>query len=250
MIWLRSALFWFALVIVTPLAALVGTIILPLPPRTRYAIMSFWARLMMPWLRMTCGLKYKLVGAENIPATPAMVMSKHQSAFETIALQRIFPAQVWVMKKELLKIPFFGWAIRTLSPIVLDRSKRSEAQKLLMEAGRDRIAKGFWIVIYPEGTRIAPGQRGQYKQGGARLACDLGVPVVPVALNSGEFWPRNSFLKWPGEVTVIIGKPIETAGRTPHEVTAEVEEWIEARIAEIPDAARGPHFPKNLLKQQ
>jgi 1-acyl-sn-glycerol-3-phosphate acyltransferase len=203
----------------------------------------------MPWWRLTCGLKYKVIGAENIPQGPAMVMSKHQSAFETIALQRIFPAQVWVMKKELLKLPFFGWAIRTLSPIVLDRSKRSEAQKLLMEAGRDRVAKGFWIVIYPEGTRIAPGQRGQYKHGGARLASDIGIPIVPVALNSGEFWPRNSFLKWPGEVTVVVGKPIETAGRTPQEITAEVEEWIEAQLAAIPDSARGPHFPKHLLKQ-
>lgn len=241
MIYIRSALFWLAIIVLTPLYALLGNIIRPLPPILRYRIMSTWARTMIPWLRLTCGLKFKVVGQENIPDQPAMLMCKHQSAWETIALQVIFPPQVWVMKKELLKLPFFGWAISTLSPIAIDRSNRSQAQKMLMEQGRDRVAKGFWIVIFPEGTRVPAGQRGKYQQGGARLASDVGVPIVPVAMNSGEFWPRNSFLKWPGEITVVIGKPIETAGRTSREITAEVESFIEGEMEKI--TVRGPHFP-------
>ena len=181
MIWIRSALFWLAILILTPLYAVLGNLIRPLPPMWRYKIMSSWARFMVLWMRLTCGLRYKVIGTENIPTGPAMVMSKHQSAWETMALQKFFPPQVWVMKRELLKLPFFGWAISTLSPIAIDRSNRSEAQKLLMAQGRDRIAKGFWIVIFPEGTRIAPGKRGQYKHGGARLATEIGVPIVPEA---------------------------------------------------------------------
>lgn len=246
MIWFRSALFWLALLILTPLYAVIGNLIRPLPPMRRYKIMSSWTRMMMMWMRLTCGLSYKVIGAENIPAGPAMVMSKHQSAWETMALQKMFPPQVWVMKRELLKLPFFGWAISTLSPIAIDRSNRSQAQKLLMEQGRDRIAKGFWIVIFPEGTRIAPGKRGQYKHGGARLATEIGVPIVPVALNSGEFWPKNSFLKWPGEVTVVIGKPIETAGRTPQDIMADVEAAIEGEMAKI--EGQGPRHPARLGK--
>lgn len=241
MIWFRSTLFWLAILLLTPLFALIGILILPLPPMWRYAIMSVWARTLVFWLRVTCGLRYRVIGKENIPVGPAMVMSKHQSAWETMALQKFFPPQVWVMKREILKLPFFGWAIRTLSPIAIDRSNRSQAQKLLMEQGRDRIGKGFWIVIFPEGTRVAPGKRGQYKHGGARLASEIGVPIVPVALNSGEFWPRNSFLKWPGEITVVIGKPVETTGRTPQDIMTEVENTIEGEMSQI--AIRGPHYP-------
>lgn len=243
MIWLRSVFFWLAIILVTPLFTLAGILIRPLPPQFRYAVISRWAKFMIPWLKLTCGLGYRVIGQENIPQGPAMIMCKHQSAWETMALQVLFPPQVWVLKRELLKLPFFGWALATLSPIAIDRSNRASAQKLLMEQGRDRVAKGFWIVIFPEGTRVAPGKRGQYKHGGARLAVDVGIPIVPVALNSGEFWPRNSFLKWPGEITVVIGKPIETAGRTPHEITAEVESWIEVEMDKI--EVRGPHYPRN-----
>ncbi len=242
MIWIRSALYWLAIILVTPLFTLAGILIRPLSPMTRYAVISRWARFMIPWLKLTCGLGYKVIGQENIPAGPAMIMCKHQSAWETMALQLIFPPQVWVLKRELLKLPFFGWALASISPIAIDRSNRTQAQKQLMAEGRDRVAKGFWIVIFPEGTRVPAGKRGQYKHGGARLAIDVGIPIVPVALNSGEFWPRNSFLKWPGEITVVIGKPIETAGRTPQEITAEVEGWIEGEMDRI--AVRGPHYPR------
>lgn len=242
MIWIRSALFWLAIILVTPLFTVMGILIRPFPPMFRYAVISRWAKFMVPWLKLTCGLGYRVIGLENIPQGPAMIMCKHQSAWETMALQVLFPPQVWVLKRELLRLPFFGWALATLSPIAIDRSNRTTAQKLLMEQGRDRVAKGFWIVIFPEGTRVAPGKRGQYKHGGARLAVDVGIPIVPVALNSGEFWPRNSFLKWPGEITVVIGRPIETAGRTPHEITAEVENWIETEMSKI--ELRGPHYPR------
>ena len=186
MVWLRSILYWLLLVIVTPLFTLIAILILPLPPVTRNRIIRLWSVILLKWLHITCGLKFKVEGAENIPAIPSMIMCKHQSAWETMALQLIFPPQVWVMKRELLKLPFFGWALATTSPIAIDRGQRAQAQRQLMEQGKDRLAKGLWIVIFPEGTRIKPGERGQYKQGGARLAIDLNVPIVPVALDYGR----------------------------------------------------------------
>ncbi|STR45094.1 lysophospholipid acyltransferase family protein [Iodobacter fluviatilis] len=230
MIWLRSILYWLAVPVVTPIFCVIAILILPLPPMLRYRIIRGWSWTMLKWLKFTCGLTYRVEGIENLPADPAVVMCKHQSAWETLALQHVFPPQVWVLKKELLKLPIFGWGLATLSPIAIDRSNRAEAQKQLIAQGKDRLAKGFWIVIFPEGTRVPSGGYKPYKQGGARLAVDLEVPIVPVALNSGEFWPKNSFLKWPGEITMVIGKPIEPAGRSPQELTQEVETWIENEI--------------------
>ncbi|SMC26820.1 1-acyl-sn-glycerol-3-phosphate acyltransferase [Andreprevotia lacus DSM 23236] len=243
MIWLRSALYWLGMLVVTPPYALLCFLILPLPPLLRYKVVSRWSRIMIFWLRVTCGVKYRVIGRENVPDVPVMVMSKHQSAWETMALQELLPPLVFVVKRELLKIPFFGWGLRTLSPIAIDRGNRSEAQKMLMAQGTDRLGKGFSILIFPEGTRVPAGQRGKYRQGGARLANELHVPILPVALNSGEFWPRNSFLKWPGTVTVCIGKPIPTANRAANEIMAEVEYWIENQMAAITE--RGPKYPRD-----
>ncbi|MCB5197413.1 lysophospholipid acyltransferase family protein [Deefgea salmonis] len=240
MIWLRSILYWLLLIIITPLFTLLAIVILPLPAVTRNQIIRWWSVILLKWLHLTCGLKFRVEGAENIPEGPMMIMCKHQSAWETMALQLIFPPQVWVMKRELLKMPFFGWALATTSPIAIDRGQRAAAQRQLMEQGKDRLAKGLWIVIFPEGTRIKPGERGQYKQGGARLALDLNVPIVPVAMNSGEFWPKNSFLKWPGEITVRVGAPIASEGKKSLELIKEVENWIEGQMDEI--SGRGPCF--------
>lgn len=239
-VFLRSCLYWLVLVIATPILTLLSYLILPLPPVLRYRIMTSWGALMLFSLRVFCGLRFRVRGADNIPAGPAMVMCKHQSAWETIALQHIFPPQVWVLKREVLRLPFFGWAIATLSPIAIDRGNRTQAQKYLMEAGRDRLDKGFWIVIFPEGTRVPPGQRGRYNTGGARLAADLNIPIIPVALNSGEFWPRNSFSKWPGMIDVVVGNPIETSGRKGQEIMREVEGWIEEQMTQI--QGQGPRF--------
>jgi 1-acyl-sn-glycerol-3-phosphate acyltransferase len=234
LVWIRSLLYWLGLALTTPPFAILSIFILPLPPQWRYWVVTRWTHLMLWWLKTTCGLRYKVIGRENIPATPSIIACKHQSGWETMALQQIFPPQVWVLKRELLWIPFFGWGLATLSPIAIDRSKGVEASAMLLNQGRDRINKGFWIVVFPEGTRTKPGLRGKYKHGAARLASDLNVPMVPVALNSGEFWPRNAFLKYPGEITVVIGKPVYPhEGRSAAVMTHEVESWIEERQREI-----------------
>ena len=238
MIWFRSILYWLLVVLIT----LIAIIILPLPPVTRNRIIRLWSVILLKWLHITCGLKFKVEGAEHIPNHPVMIMCKHQSAWETMALQLIFPPQVWVMKRELLKMPFFGWALATTSPIAIDRGQRAQAQRQLLEQGKDRLEKGLWIVIFPEGTRIKPGERGPYKQGGARLAKDLNVSIVPVAMNSGEFWPKNSFLKWPGEITVRIGAPIRPEDKNSLALMQEVEGWIEGQMTEI--TGRGPCYEK------
>lgn len=184
-------------------------------------------------LEHVCGLRYRILGAENIPDTPSIVLSKHQSAWETLAFQKIFPPQVWVLKKELLRIPFFGWGLAMTSPIAIDRSAGRSALDQVVEQGRNRLEQGFWVVIFPEGTRIPIGQKGKYRIGGAWLATHTGVPVVPVAHNAGEFWARNAFIKKPGTITVSIGKPINPSGMEPNALNAQVENWIESEMAQI-----------------
>lgn len=184
-------------------------------------------------LRNVCGIRYQIIGAENIPKTPSIVLSKHQSAWETLAFQKIFPPQVWVLKKELLRIPFFGWGLAMTSPIAIDRSAKKKALEQIVEQGKDRLKQGFWIVIFPEGTRIPPGQRGKYRIGGAWLATHTNTLVVPVAHNAGELWGRNSFIKYPGTITVSIGEPIDPTGMEPGELNAQVEAWIEFEMLRI-----------------
>jgi len=185
----------------------------------------------MIWLaKKVLGIQYRVIGAENLPRTPAVILSKHQSAWETLAFQVIFPPQVWVLKRELLWIPFFGWGLALTSPIAIDRSSGSRALKRMVELGRKRLAQGFWITIFPEGTRVQPGKRGKYHLGGAFLAVNCGAPVVPVAHNAGFLWGRGAFLKRPGTVTVEIGAPIDSSAHTPESLNATVEEWIEGRM--------------------
>lgn len=229
MTWLRSSLFALAQLLVTPPYAVLVLLLAFLPRRPRWYVISGWARLMLRLARVLCGVRWQVEGRERLPAGPAVILSKHQSAWETLAFQSIFPPQVYLLKRELLWIPFFGWGLALTSPIAIDRSKGRAALKTLGRQGRERLAQGFWIVIYPEGTRVAPGERRKYQLGGAWLATQAGVPVVPVAHNAGLLWPRNAFLKRPGVVTVRIGAPIATAGRRAEEVNAEAESWIEAQ---------------------
>ena len=191
---------------------------------------SYWAHCALVWLKFTCNLGFEVRGRENIPNHPSIVLCKHQSAWETIALQVIFPPQIWVMKRELLFIPILGWAWMALSTIPIDRSAGREALKKLVEHGKDRLAKGLWVVIFPEGTRIAPGERSKYHIGGAWLATHTKTTVVPVAHNAGLFWRKNAFIKTPGTITVSIGKPIETAGIKTDALNQQVEDWIEAEM--------------------
>ncbi len=230
---LRSTLYMFLQIIITPPFALATLLCFPLSPMQRYRVTSSWTKTMLFLLRYVCGLHYQILGAENIPKSPSIVLSKHQSAWETLAFQEIFPPQVWVLKKELLLIPFFGWGLAMTNPIAIDRKSGKKALEQIVEQGKDRLQQGFWVVIFPEGTRIAPGKRGKYKIGGAWLATHTDAKVVPVAHNAGEFWGRNSFVKRAGKITVSIGKPIDPTGMEANDLNVQIENWIEAETQRI-----------------
>jgi 1-acyl-sn-glycerol-3-phosphate acyltransferase len=224
---LRSTLFALALVLVTPPYAVLALLTFPLPRLARYRVISGWSRLVLLLSRIIVGIDWKVEGREHLPARPSVILSKHQSAWETLAFQKIFPPQVHVLKRELLWIPFFGWGLALMSPIAIDRTRGVAALRSIARRGRERLEQGFWVVVFPEGTRVRPGERRAYQLGGAWLAAASGAPVVPVAHNAGLLWPRNAFLKRPGTVTVRIGPPIETLDRDPKAVNAMAETWIE-----------------------
>ena len=227
MTWLRSGLFAAAQILITPPYAVLALATFPLPRLVRYRIISGWSRLMIWLARAILGIHWRVEGREHLPGRPAVIVAKHQSAWETMAFQVIFPPQVHVLKRELLWIPFFGWGLALMSPIAINRSRGVAALRAIARRGRERLEQGFWVVIFPEGTRVRPGEHRPYQLGGAWLAAAAGAPVVPVAHNAGLFWPRNAFLKRPGTVTVRIGPAIDAANRDPKTVNQLAEAWIE-----------------------
>jgi 1-acyl-sn-glycerol-3-phosphate acyltransferase len=202
------------------------------------------------WLRMATsggtailGIHNRVTGMENLPTgqkSPAILLVKHQSTWETFAMPTLMPHPLaYVFKKELLYVPFFGWAMGRLDMIHIDRSQRAQAFNKVVEQGKRLLAEGVWIIMFPEGTRIPRGQKGTYKSGGTRLAIETGAPVIPIAVTSAKCWPRKAFIKTPGIVDISIGKPIPSAGRQPDEMMREVEAWIEAEMRRLdPDAYR------------
>jgi 1-acyl-sn-glycerol-3-phosphate acyltransferase len=230
---LRSGVFALALAVITPPYALLALATFPLPRMARYRIISGWSRLVILLARRVLGIRWQVEGRENLPARPSVILSKHQSAWETMAFQLIFPPQVLVLKRELLWIPFFGWGLALMSPIAIDRSRGVSALRTLARRGRERLAQGFWVVVFPEGTRVAPGQSRKYQLGGAWLAVEANAPVVPVAHNAGLLWPRNAFLKRPGKVTVRIGPPIDPANRDAAQINELARTWIEEQQATL-----------------
>jgi 1-acyl-sn-glycerol-3-phosphate acyltransferase len=232
-LYLRSAAYFAGMVASTLVICPVMVLFFAFPFSTRYWLAQLWVRFNLWTLKTLCKLDYQVSGRENIPQTNGVILCKHQSAWETIALQAIFPPVVFILKKELLNIPFWGWAMRTQEPIAIDRSARSAALKQVLKDGIARLAAGRWVVIFPEGTRVAPGQRGRYNASGATLAHRAGCPVVPVAHNAGAFWRRRAFLKHPGTIQVRIGKPIDAATLPAAEVSRMAEQWIEQQVAEI-----------------
>jgi len=228
--WLRSLVFFLGMLITAIVYAPFALLFSPLPAVTRSRLIGCWAKLIVAWLRWTCGLRHRVVGLDRLPQTPCVILSKHQSAWETIAYQEIFPAQAWVLKRELLWVPFFGWGLAATRPIAIDRSAGVRALGAVVAQGLERLAEGRYVVVFPEGTRMAPGQRGRYNPGGAMLAHRAGVPVVPVAHNSGSFWSRRGFLKRPGVIEVRVGPPIEVAGKRAKQINAEAEQWIERQM--------------------
>jgi len=206
------------------------------------------ARFSVVWLKNNlwcleniCGLTFKLEGEEHIPTHPTIVMSKHQSTWETYFLPTVLPRSVYVAKKSLSYIPLFGWALVVLKFILIDRSSGRSAITQMVEQTKDRFAHGISVIIFPEGTRMPVGSEPNYRIGGALVAEQIGADVVPVAMNAGEFWPRHGFIKWPGEITVVIGPTIKTEGKKASDILAETEEWIEGKMQEITVLNRFPY---------
>jgi 1-acyl-sn-glycerol-3-phosphate acyltransferase len=224
---IRSLLFTLLQLVATPIWACVSLMTFPLSRVARYRVITSWSRLMVRGAEVICGIRYRVLGLENVPREPCIIVSKHESAWETLAFQVIFPPQVWVVKRELLWIPFFGWGLAMLSPIAIDRGAGHRALKQMLDQGRDRLRRGFWIVVFPEGTRVAPGETGAYQIGGAWLAAKTGTPVIPVAHNAGAYWPKNALLKRAGVVTVSIGPLFRSEGQKPAALMQNIASWIE-----------------------
>lgn len=248
-LFLRSLVFTLLMIAATLVWAPLCFLFAPLPYNRRYRLTGLWNGFVLGAARVVCGIRHQVKGFDNLPDAPAILLSKHQSAWETIFLFHAMPRPlVYVFKKELLYIPFFGWGLALLRMIPIDRSKTRDAFSQVVEQGRKRLASGQWIIMFPEGTRSRVGAKGKYKSGGARLAIETGAPVVPIALNAGECWPKNSFIKKPGLITVSIGKPISPEGLTPAELIQQVENWIESemRVISSPGIYSQDQHPDNL----
>jgi 1-acyl-sn-glycerol-3-phosphate acyltransferase len=227
-------LFLLLQALITPLYAVLVCGCFWLPARARNLLCVFYVRILLALARSICGIRYEIRGLENIPKTPFVVLSKHASTWETLMLATIFAPASFVAKRELLWVPFFGGGFALASPMTIDRRAGAQALEKMIEQGKERLwQRGFTIVVFPEGTRIAPGKRGKYKTGGVRLAQGCGVPVLPVAHNAGWCWPRHPWRKYAGLITLTILPAIETAGRDFVELTAELEELIEAEVERL-----------------
>ncbi len=204
-----------------------------LSEKAAYYVATAWGRYVLFLLKYVLGITYQVHGADNIPATPCVVLSKHQSALDIFVLLTIFDPQSWVFKKELLSIPCFGWALAATKPIAIDRKAGRQALKMMVERGTQKLQNGFWVLLYPEGTRTKPGERGTYKSGGVLLAKKAGVDIVPVALNTGLFWQKGKGVVHNGVVDIVVGEPMSTADKDIKTLTADVENWIEKHALTI-----------------
>lgn len=234
---IRSVVFAVLQTMLTIFFSVVALFSFPFSAHMRYRLITGYNHIVIWLARGVLGIHYVVEGLENLPSQPAIILAKHQSAWETVAFLCLFPPISPVIKQELLKVPFFGWAFRLLNPIAIDRSSGREALKQIVRQGQEKLAQGFWVLVFPEGTRVAPGERGRYGIGGGWLAAETGVPIVPIAHNAGEVWPKNAFIKRPGTITVRIGQAIPSEGKTAAELTRAVEAWIEAEMARLPPAA-------------
>ncbi len=233
----RSVIFAVLQTMLTVVFSLVALFSFPFSAQLRYRLITGYNHTVIWLARWVLGIRYVMQGAENLPTRPAIILAKHQSAWETVAFLFLFPPVSPVIKQELLKVPFFGWAFRMLSPIAIDRGSGREALKQIVAQGREKLSQGFWVLVFPEGTRVAPGEKGRYGIGGSWLAAETGAPIVPVAHNAGEVWPKNAFIKRPGTVTVSIGPAIDPAGKSAAELTRAAEAWIETEMSRLPPAA-------------
>ncbi|OUR71787.1 1-acyl-sn-glycerol-3-phosphate acyltransferase [Methylophaga sp. 41_12_T18] len=236
MLFIRSLIFAGFQIVTAVLFSILAVILWPLPFNSRYKVVSQWAVLNLWLLKIICNIRYEVTGQANIPDYPCVILCKHQSAWETLALQAIFPAQAWVLKRELLWIPFFGWGLASLNPIAIDRGAGRKALQQIIDQGKQRLSSGTWVAVFPEGTRITSGFMGKFGIGGSRLAVDAAVPVIPVAHNAGKAWPRHGFIKQPGVIKLTIGDMISTEGKTASELNQVVFDWMEAEMTVLEGA--------------
>ncbi len=233
---LRSSVFMAGMVLAALVYWPVALAVWFCKPGIRSRVIGLWAHFVIWLLKVTCGLRHEVEGLENLPSTPAVIFSKHQSAWETIAYQTIFPPQAWVLKRSLLYIPFFGWGLAATHPIKIDRGAIRKALAQVLEQGKAVLAEGRWVVLFPEGTRIAPGEHGTYHASASLLAIKAGVPLVPVAHNAGDYWRRREFTKTPGVIRVRVGEPIYPENMKPKEMNLVAENWIRKTMPEISQA--------------
>lgn len=235
---IRSTFFWAIFLPGILFAAALVSLCFFMPLKIRLGIIKLWIELTLWSLRLICGLKYQVEGLENIPQHGFIVMSKHSSTWETIALQRFFGPMVWVVKRELTWIPFFGWALMAMNAIALNRGTGRKAINQLIEKSQQHMDKGRILMLFPEGTRVLPMQKKPFKIGGAIVSQRTGYAVLPIAHNAGEFWPRHSWIKWPGTIRVVIGKPIHPEGKSPEQIVTEVADWITRECDRISDKSQ------------
>ena len=228
--YIRSLLFTAYLFLSVLVYGIAALLVGPLPGKLTYRVAAAWAGSVLCVLKVLCRLDYVVEGAEHLQRDNCVVLLKHSSSWETIAQFKIFPRQTWVMKRELLWAPILGWVLRLLQPIAIDRKAGRVAVEQVIVQGRERLEQGYWVMIFPEGTRVAPGQVRRYGLSGAMLGIESGRPIIPVAHNAGEFWPRRGWLKRPGTIRLVVGAPIQTGGRDPRELTDEVQQWIESTV--------------------
>jgi len=248
LLYIRATLFWIGFALSTLLVGLMSPFLLPFSHETSYKTLVPWTYFNLWWIKVTCGVKYNLIGTENIdPQNHGIVLANHQSTWETLLIPTIFkPAVSWVLKKELFKIPFFGWGLSRVKPIAIDRGAGSSAVDQVKTKGKARLDEGNWVCIFPEGTRVNPGEKKHYRMGGALLAhyCaessedGEGYPIYPMAHNAGECWPRHSYIKRPGTITVSIGQPFSVKGLSPSDINDKAREWIEAEVKKMPSAVK------------
>ncbi len=233
---IRTSIF---VVICTVLTVLYGTASLllgGLSQVTRHRIIISWCRLVVALARWICGVKYNVIGREHLQGleAPVVVLSKHQSTWETLYLQILFFPASTILKKQLLDIPFFGWGLRGLRPIAIDRENPRDALRQVKAGGIQGVEDGLNIILFPEGTRMEAGERGKYARSGAEIAIKSGANITPIAMNAGLYWPNKAFIKYPGTIQLVIGEPIESANKTSRDLTGEVESWIESTMATLP----------------
>ncbi|WP_054113423.1 lysophospholipid acyltransferase family protein [Marinagarivorans algicola] len=233
---IRSFIFTLIGTVLTVVYGTISLLLGGLPQVTRHRIIISWCNLIIGLARWVCGVKYEVVGREHLKNldSPVVVMSKHQSTWETLYLQILFFPASTILKKSLLDIPFFGWGLRGLRPIGIDRDNPRDALRQVKSGGVQGIYDGLNVIIFPEGTRMKQGERGKYARSGAEIAVTSGAKVIPIAMNAGVYWPNKEFTKYPGTIHLVIGEPIITTDKTSREVTIEVEQWIEHQMASMP----------------